>query len=97
MDLRFRVVIRYIGFVQLVLAVFMLLSAGIAYVNDVDTSYSPLLMSSLLTLLMCAEYGSYITERGIVYCCRCLGGVKYRGNVPISDVGRRIYGYKCLV
>lgn len=52
MDLRFSVVIRYIGFVQLVLAVFMLLSAGIAYVNDVDTSYSPLLMSSLLTLLM---------------------------------------------
>lgn len=52
MDLRFSVVIRYIGFVQLVLAAFMLLSAGIAYVSDVDTSYSPLLMSSLITLLL---------------------------------------------
>ena len=52
MDLRISIVIRYIGFVQLVLAAFMLLSAGIAYVNDVDTSYSPLLMSSLLTLLL---------------------------------------------
>lgn len=52
MDLRLSVVIRYIGIVQLVLASFMLLSAGIAYANDIDTSYSPLLMSSLLTLLM---------------------------------------------
>lgn len=52
MDLRFSVVIRYIGFVQLLLAAFMLLSAGIAYVSDMDTSYSPLVMSSLLTLLL---------------------------------------------
>ncbi|MBR6759590.1 MAG: TrkH family potassium uptake protein [Alistipes sp.] len=52
MDLRLSVVIRYIGIVQLVLAVFMLLSAGIAYVSDMDTSYSPLVMSSLLTLLL---------------------------------------------
>lgn len=52
MDLRLSVVIRYIGIVQLVLASFMLLSAGIAYANNIDTSYSPLLMSSLLTLLM---------------------------------------------
>lgn len=52
MDLRFSVVIRYIGFVQLVLAAFMLLSAGIAYRSDMDTSYSPLVMSSLLTLLL---------------------------------------------
>ena len=52
MDLRLSVVFRYIGIVQLVLAVFMLLSAGIAYASDVDTSYSPLVMSSLLTLLL---------------------------------------------
>ncbi len=50
--MRLSVVLRYIGIVQLVLAVFMLLSAGIAYVSDVDTSYSPLVMSSLLTLLL---------------------------------------------
>ena len=52
MDLRLSVVIRYIGIVQLVLAVFMLLSAGIAYASNIDTSYSPLVMSSLLTLLL---------------------------------------------
>ncbi len=50
--MRLSVVLRYIGFVQLVLAVFMLLSAGIAYASDMDTSYSPLVMSSLLTLLL---------------------------------------------
>jgi len=38
--------------VLLVLAAFMLLSAGISYVSNVDSSYTPLIMSSLLTLLM---------------------------------------------
>lgn len=38
--------------VLLVLAAFMLASAGISYVNNVDSSYSPLVMSSLLTLLI---------------------------------------------
>lgn len=50
--MRFSVVIRYIGIVLLVLAVFMLASAGISYANNVDSAYSPLVMSSLLTLLM---------------------------------------------
>ena len=50
--MRLQVVIRYIGMVLLVLAAFMLASAGIAYASNVDTSYSPLVMSSLLTLLM---------------------------------------------
>ena len=50
--MRFSVVIRYIGIILLVLAAFMLTSAGIAYVSNVDTSYYPLVMSSLLTLLL---------------------------------------------
>lgn len=50
--MRFSVVIRYIGIVLLVLAAFMLVSAGISYINNVDSSYSPLVMSSLLTLLI---------------------------------------------
>ena len=45
-------VIRYIGMVLLVLAAFMLASAGISYVSNVDSAYTPLIMSSLLTLLM---------------------------------------------
>mgnify|MGYP002519564065 FL=1 len=36
----------------LVLAAFMLVAAGISYVNNVDSAYSPLVMSSLITLLM---------------------------------------------
>ena len=50
--MRFSVVIRYIGIVLLVLAAFMMVSAGISYTNNVDSAYSPLVMSSLLTLLM---------------------------------------------
>lgn len=50
--MRISVVIRYIGIVLLVLAAFMLVAAGISYVNNVDSAYSPLVMSSLLTLLM---------------------------------------------
>lgn len=50
--MRFSVVIRYIGIVQLVLAAFMLVAAGISYVSNIDSAYSPLVMSSLLTLLM---------------------------------------------
>lgn len=50
--MRLQVVIRYIGMVLLVLAAFMLLSAGISYASNVDSSYSPLVMSSLLTLLI---------------------------------------------
>lgn len=50
--MRYSVVIRYIGIVQLVLAAFMLMSAAISYVSNVDSSYSPLVMSSLLTLLL---------------------------------------------
>ncbi len=38
--------------VLLVLAAFMLLSAGISYLSNMDTGYYPLLMSSLLTLLL---------------------------------------------
>ena len=38
--------------VLLVLAAFMLASAGISYMSGVDSAYTPLVMSSLLTLLM---------------------------------------------
>lgn len=50
--MRLGVVIRYVGVVLLVLAVFMLMSAGISYANNIDSAYSPLVMSSLLTLLI---------------------------------------------
>lgn len=50
--MRYSVVIRYIGMVLLVLAAFMLVSAGISYVSGVDSAYTPLIMSSLLTLLI---------------------------------------------
>ena len=50
--MRFSVILRYVGTVMLCVAAFMALSAVISFVNDVDTGFYPLLLSSLLTLLL---------------------------------------------
>ncbi len=50
--MRLSVVLRYIGVVMLFIALFMLLSAGISYMNGKDSAYFPLLLSSLLTALL---------------------------------------------
>lgn len=47
--MRFNIIIRYIGVVLLLNAIFMLLSAFIALLNHLDTSFYPLLLSCLLT------------------------------------------------
>lgn len=50
--MRIDVVLRYVGSVMLFVALFMLLSAVISYVSGVDSSFYPLLLSSLLTALL---------------------------------------------
>lgn len=50
--MRVQVVFRYIGMVLLFESVFMLLSAGISYLNGVDGGFTPLLLSFLLTALL---------------------------------------------
>lgn len=50
--MRVDVVMRYVGVVMLFIAMFMLLSAGIAYVSSMDSSFYPLLLSALLTALL---------------------------------------------
>ena len=47
--MRFHVIIRYIGLVLLINALFLLLSAGISLANHWDTGFYPLLLSFLLT------------------------------------------------
>jgi trk system potassium uptake protein TrkH len=47
--MRFNVVIRYMGIVLLIVALFMLISAAIALFNGMDTGFYPLLLSALLT------------------------------------------------
>ena len=47
--MRFNVVLRYVGMVILLNAVFMFLSAFISYLNHVDTAFYPLLLSGVLT------------------------------------------------
>lgn len=50
--MKLNVVLRYVGVVMLFLAAFMLMSAGISYMNNMDTAFYPLLLSSLLTALL---------------------------------------------
>ncbi len=50
--MRMSVVFRYMGVVMLFMSLFMLLSAGISLVSQRDTSFYPLLLSSLLTAVM---------------------------------------------
>ena len=50
--MRVDVVLRYIGMVMLFIAGFMLLSAGISWLNGMDSSFYPLLLAALLTMLL---------------------------------------------
>ncbi len=50
--MRLSVIFRYIGIVMLFIALFMLASAGVSYLNHVDTAFYPLLISFMLTLVL---------------------------------------------
>ena len=50
--MRIQTVLRYIGMVLLFESAFMLLSAGISYLNGVDSGFTPLLLSFLFTALL---------------------------------------------
>lgn len=50
--MRLNIILRYIGAVMICVSAFMALSALISFVNDTDSAYYPLLLSSLLTLLL---------------------------------------------
>jgi len=50
--MRANVILRYMGIVMLVIAFFMLLSAGVSLFNGRDSAYYPLLLSALLTTLL---------------------------------------------
>lgn len=50
--MRVHVVIRYIGSVLLFIATFMLASAGVSMLNDYDSAFYPLLLSSFMTALL---------------------------------------------
>lgn len=50
--MRIHVVIRYIGMVLQFIAAFMLLSAVVSFLNDHDSAFYPLLLSSFLTALL---------------------------------------------
>lgn len=50
--MRVSVVLRYVGTVMLCLAAFMMVAAGMSYMNGMDSGFYPLLLSALLTLTL---------------------------------------------
>ena len=50
--MRVSIILRYIGTVMLCVSAFMMVSAGISYMNNVDSGFYPMLLSSLLTLTL---------------------------------------------
>lgn len=50
--MRINVVIRYVGMVLQFIAAFMFLSAVVSWLNDYDSAYYPLLLSSFITALL---------------------------------------------
>ena len=50
--MRVNVILRYVGMVMLLLSTFMFVSAGISFMNHMDSAFYPLLLSSLLTALL---------------------------------------------
>ena len=49
--MRFNIILRYVGLTLLLNAVFMLLSAGISLMNNVDTAFYPLLLSCIFCFI----------------------------------------------
>lgn len=60
--MRATVVIRYIGLVMQFIAAFMLASAAVSMLNDYDSAYYPLLLSSFMTALL-GTFPLFFVER----------------------------------
>ena len=60
--MRVTVVIRYIGLVMQFIAAFMLASAAVSMLNDYDSAYYPLLLSSFMTALL-GTFPLFFVER----------------------------------
>ena len=65
--MRVNVILRYVGMIMLLLAFFMFVSAGISYVNHMDSAFYPLLLSALLTALPCryGRFGTILTVKRV--------------------------------
>ena len=50
--MRISIILRYVGTVMLCVSAFMAVSAGISYMNNVDSGFYPLLLSALLTFTL---------------------------------------------
>ena len=102
--MRLGVVLRYVGIIMLVVALFMLLSAGVSLVSHTDSGYYPLLLSALLTALLGAFPLIFVdrteqlsSKEGY---CIVVGSwivASVVGMFPLPDVGRRVLARQRLV
>lgn len=102
--MRLGVVLRYVGIIMLVVALFMLLSAGVSLVSHTDSGYYPLLLSALLTallgafpLIFCRPHRTAQQQGGLLYRRGIVDRGQRRGDVPLPDVGRRVLARQRLV
>ena len=64
--MRWNIVLRYIGLILLLDAVFMLLAACVSLLDGVDTGFYPLLQSFLLTSILGAFPLIFVSKGGSV-------------------------------
>ena len=50
--MRTGLVLKYIGAVLLIVSTFMLLSAGVSWLNGMDSGFTPLMLSCVLTAIL---------------------------------------------
>ena len=86
-----KLIARYIGIALLFNALFMFISLGVSAINDFDSSFSPLLLSGLITAMV----GCF--PRGICHHDIFLDSQLYLRNVALCHVGRGILPVQCLV
>lgn len=91
--MRVNVILRYVGMIMLLLAFFMFVSAGISYVNHMDSAFYPLLLSALLTALLGASRSfrgkqDRITNKEGLHRGRFMVARLRRRYVSLPDLGR---------
>ena len=88
--MRVNVILRYVGMIMLLLAFFMFVSAGISYVNHMDSAFYPLLLSALLTALLGGFPLIFVEkqDRGVLHRGRFMVARLRRRYVSLPDLGR---------
>ena len=95
-----KLIARYIGVALLFNAAFMFLSVIVSMINGFDSSFSPLLLSCLITTKIfdfCQKKRGCRVERGLCHYLFFVGVKFCFRNVALCFVGGSVYPSECLV